>query len=70
MQYDDIEIRRRETDDRRVVEIDGYHHVQPDSKSGEYRRVPIVDLTEKQARELHARLGEILDELEAADGGP
>lgn len=62
MQYDDIEVRRRETNGRTVVEIDGYHHVQPESKFDEYRRVPLVDLTETQARELYDRLGALIDE--------
>jgi len=59
MQYDQIELRVRE-DGERVVELDGYHHVTPESKPAEYRRVAILDLTEQQARAVHQRLGELL----------
>jgi len=62
MQYDDIEVRTVERDGETVVQIDGYNRPQPESKSPEYRRIVLVDLTEDQARELHARLGELLAE--------
>jgi len=60
MQYSEIDLRVRKANRKRVVEIDGYHHVQPESKPGEYRRVAIADLTESQARDLHDRLGDII----------
>lgn len=61
MQYDEIDLNVRESNGNHVVEIDGYHHVQPESKAGEYRRVAIVDLSEAQARELHDRLETLVD---------
>lgn len=60
MRYHDIDLRVREADGNNVVEIDGYHHVQPESKPGEYRRVAIADITEAQARELHEQLGSLI----------
>lgn len=60
MQYHEIDLRVREANGAQVVEIDGYHHVQPESKSSEYRRIALVDLTEIQARELYDRLGDII----------
>jgi hypothetical protein len=62
MQYDEIDLRVRTTDGSRVVEIDGYHHVRPESKPGEYRRIAVLDLTEEQARDLHAELGGLVEE--------
>ena len=60
MQYDDIEVCTRESNGEHVVEISGYHRVQPESKPGECRRVAIVDFSEAQARTLHDRLGGLL----------
>jgi hypothetical protein len=65
MRYDNIEVRVRETDGEQVVEIDGFHRVQPESKPTEYRRIAIVDLSTEQARELHDRLGTIVSEWDA-----
>lgn len=65
MQYDEIDLRVREANGTHVIEIDGYHHVQPESKSGEYRRVALVDLSEAQARELHEELGILIDEWDS-----
>jgi len=62
MRYDDIEVRVRETNGERVVEVDGFHRVQPESKPSEYRRVAIVDLSAEQARSLRDRLGTIIAE--------
>lgn len=62
MQYDEIDLRVRTTDGSRIVEIDGYHHVHPESKPGEYRRIAVLDLTEAQARELHGKLAALIDE--------
>ena len=53
-----IDLRVRERDGQRMFEIDGYFRPHPESKSPEYRRTTIVDLTEDQARNLY-------DELEA-----
>ncbi|XVH33698.1 hypothetical protein ACNS7O_17430 (plasmid) [Haloferacaceae archaeon DSL9] len=64
MQYDEIDLRVREDDGRRVVEVDGYFHPHPESKPPEYRRIAIVDLTEEQARKVHDDLGRILTESE------
>jgi len=66
IRFDEIDARARDLNGTRVVEIDGYHHVQPESRSDEYRRIPIVDLSEKQARSLYARLGSIIDDWEVA----
>ena len=60
MQYEEIDMRVRKENGTRVVEIDGYHHVQPESKSSEYRRIALVDLSETQARELHDQLGDLI----------
>lgn len=60
MQFHEIDLRVREANGAHVVEIDGYHRVQPESKSGEYRRIALVDLSEGQAHELYARLGDII----------
>jgi hypothetical protein len=65
MQYNDIDVRVRDADGDRIVEIDGYHHVQPESKFNEYRRIAVVDLSEAQARELFDRLGAIIAEWDA-----
>jgi len=64
MQYDDIDLRVRERDDERRIEVDGYYRPQPESKSSEYRRHAIVDLTKKQARQLHDELGDLLEAWE------
>ncbi|UTF54723.1 hypothetical protein [Natronosalvus rutilus] len=60
MQYDEIDLRVRERDGERILEIDGYFRPFPESKSSEHRRNAIVDLTESQARQLHEDLGEYL----------
>ncbi|WP_218836401.1 hypothetical protein [Halorarum salinum] len=49
---------------RNVVEIDGYHRVQPGSKPAEYRRV-VVDLLEEQARKLAEQLTDVVAEWDA-----
>lgn len=64
MQFKDIEVRERQRDGERVVEVDGYNQVGPESKAPEYRRVALLDLSEAQARELHARLGDLLEAWE------
>ncbi len=60
MRFDEIDLRVRERNEERVIEVDGYFRPHPESKSTEYRRNAIVDLTEKQARQLHDELGEQL----------
>ncbi|WP_306060917.1 hypothetical protein [Natronococcus wangiae] len=60
MQYDEIDLRVRERDGERRIEIDGYFRPYPESKFSEYRQNAIVDLTEEQARQLYAELGEQL----------
>ncbi|WP_090508390.1 hypothetical protein [Natronorubrum sediminis] len=60
MQYDEIDLRVRERDGERRIEVDGYFRPHPESKSSEYRRSAIVDLTEAQARQLYDELGEQL----------
>lgn len=62
MEYQDIDVRVRTVGGEHTVELDGYHRVQPESKSGEYRRVALVDLSEEQARHLSKRLAEIVSE--------
>lgn len=66
MQYDNIDLRVREANGENIVEIDGYHHVQPESKPGEYRRIALVDLSEEQARQLYDQLGDIVTEWDSA----
>ena len=61
MQFDDIEVRRIERNGETVIQLDGYHRPQPESKYTEYRRVVLVDLTTDQARRLRDRLGDILE---------
>ncbi|RQH02680.1 hypothetical protein [Natrarchaeobius oligotrophus] len=62
MEYDHIEVRVREREGRRMYELDGYFRPHPESKPPEYRRQPIVDLTEDQARALYDDLEEHLSE--------
>ena len=69
MQYSEIDLQIRNANGEHIVEIDGYHHVQPESKTGEYRRVAIVDLTESQVRELHERLGNVLAKWDSETAG-
>ena len=61
MRYDTIEVREVEQDGETVIQVDGYHRPQPESKYTEYRRVVLVDLTRDQARQLRPRLDEILE---------
>jgi hypothetical protein len=65
MKYDDFEVRVRERNGEKTVEIDGFHRVQPESKPTEYRRIAVVDLSAEQTRNLHDRLGTILSEWDA-----
>lgn len=65
MQYDEIDLGVRDVNGRNVVEIDGYHRVQPESKPAEYRRVVVVDLLEEQARELAEQLTDVVAEWDA-----
>lgn len=60
MQYDEIDLRVRERDGVRVIEVDGYFQPHPESKSPEYERHAVVDLTEEQARKLYDDLDECL----------
>lgn len=69
MQFKEIDLRVRERNDTRVVEVDGYHYVQPESKPGEYRRVALFDLTEEQAYDLYDQLGEVIAELDSESSG-
>lgn len=65
MHYDEIDLRVRDANGTHVVELDGYHHVQPESKPDEYRRVAIADLSDTQARELHEQLGAVIANWDA-----
>ena len=67
MQFEDLELREQRRDGERIVELDGYNRLRTESKPAEYRRVALVDLTEAQVRELHARLGELIDEWDERD---
>lgn len=69
MQFKEIDLRVRETNGTRVVEVDGYHYVQPESKPGEYRRVALFDLTEEQAYDLYDRLGDVVAKLDSESSG-
>ncbi|SDD58334.1 hypothetical protein [Natrinema hispanicum] len=62
MEYDEIDLRLRERDGQRIIEIDGYFRPHPESKTSEYRRHAIIDLTEEQAQTLHDDLEECLTE--------
>ena len=56
----------RERDGQRMYEIDGYFRPHLESKSPEYRRTTIADLTEDQARTLYEVIGDRLPEKSTA----
>lgn len=62
MQYDQIDLRVRDRDGERIIEIDGFYHPNPESKYTEYERHVIADLTDAQAQRLHEQLGTVLAE--------
>lgn len=70
MQYDEIDIRHSSVEGINVIQMDGYHRPFPVSKSDEYRRVPIVDLTEEQARELYEKLRAAIADWDAEAVSP
>ena len=65
MQYKTLEVRETTINGNRIISVDGFHRVYPESKPAEYRRVALVDLSEEQVRELHERFGELIDSWES-----